>query len=200
MMRSIRPMALVAIWAGVDACSAPHPPVSARPPVSCQVAESIIQVWASRTKAGEQNVLDHGPDSFPGEDKLDVQTFVSRINWRRSPPPTALAAKFLRTKGADALTACPELAALAGRLHWGVGDAAADALTNGVDQSGNPRLVWNGRVSVLSLPVVDDQGDAALAATGSSCGPLCGAGWVHYLRRAPNGQWVIVDSYLSWIS
>lgn len=181
---------LVALMLGHEASGAAKEATQAPPrDQPCVVAETILRMWISHSKASEPRIL------TVGADKLTRATPDNR-RWRQHQPSDAIIAKFGRTAPVDGPTTCPHLASVALEHGWKFDARAAETPWKG--ENGSVREFWPEDIQTMALPVIGDDGTEALIDTGSSCGMTCGSGWLIYCQRDKRGRWVVADSANTW--
>lgn len=166
------------------------PAIAAR----CEVARSVIAEQLDRPMKPRAIVSDPG---FSRE--VSVNDF--RRNWIGDLTPSAgFAAAFLKSPAVDVLEACPDIAATFANEGLIFGQAEIDKMMEEVTSDGRRSPVFDWSILALSLPVISADRQSALMHLSSTCGPLCGSGFVVYLKRDDRGVWKRQNSRASWIS
>ncbi len=173
-------------------------PVQADPAIAarCEAARSII---AGQIRAEEKPVIIISNRGF-GDDKISLTQFL-RGWFRDEMPPHDLADRFLATPHVALLDACPDLPRTLARDGVEFGDEAANAMTERVFNTLPLNLMsYPSNILGFSLPVLSPDGQSAVMHSSATCGSVCGAGWVIWLKRDASGEWKTQSGRTSWIS
>jgi hypothetical protein len=199
---AVRPWLTPAVLAfAMAACSANTDRQPLRPEArACALAADVLAQELAHKTYGKPWVVDSEPEDF-GRDVYTAAA-MSRADWARAGlfywseprPPKELAAKFLKTPARSVVDACPNVRRLLDAKHVGYGRDVVSRI--GRDRNGE----LTAAILSVSLPVVSDDGRAALFQLGSGCGSECGSGATHYYRRGVIGEWIPAGVLPGWIS
>ena len=166
---------------------------------ACDAAVSLAHSVVSR-ESGKAWVVAESPDAVYTS-SAEMVTSLTSAKWSKDRPSDRLINVFASARPKSAVKACPNLRSLLKISGVAYGDAAAERMAS-FQPVGKDRVVsmfFKGAIWTLTLPIVSNNGNEALAREGVSCGVTCGSGAIVHLRRSKDGRWSVTDVLDTWI-